>query len=149
MANLINNTNLISYVGTSRGAGREIIQEIHQSSDLPVQISWSCSVITGSTSKLIGQNSDPLESFLPSICKDLIDSALDTLEQTDEEEESLAQSLLETLFTIHSGVTAMTEAYEQAEESLENGKLHFVNQAVFWISFSIFTIHCQHNVSFN
>ncbi|KAJ7332407.1 hypothetical protein JRQ81_014587 [Phrynocephalus forsythii] len=77
------------------------------------------SYLPGSTSKT-SQNSDPLESFLPGICQDLIASALDTLEQTDEEEGSLAQSLLEALFTVHSGVKAMTEAYEQAEESLEN-----------------------------
>uniref|UniRef100_A0ABM5G927 Kinesin-like protein KIF14 isoform X1 n=1 Tax=Pogona vitticeps TaxID=103695 RepID=A0ABM5G927_9SAUR len=78
------------------------------------------SYLPGSTNKLISQNSDPLESFLPGICKDLIASALDVLEQTDEEEESMAQILLETLFIIHSGVMALIEAYEQAEESLEN-----------------------------
>ena len=119
------------------------MQKIQHNTDRSIQISWSCSVITGSTNKLISQNSDPLESFLPGICKDLIASALDVLEQTDEEEESLAQILLETLFIIHSGVMALIEAYEQAEESLENCKLHFVNKPVLWISFNVFTKNCQ------
>ncbi|XP_053104377.1 kinesin-like protein KIF14 isoform X2 [Hemicordylus capensis] len=76
--------------------------------------------LPGSRNKLSSLSSDPSESFLPGICKELLCSALDTLGQAGEEEESMAQSLLTTLFTISAGVTAMTNAYEQAEESQED-----------------------------
>ncbi|XP_061489913.1 kinesin-like protein KIF14 isoform X2 [Rhineura floridana] len=78
------------------------------------------SYLPDSTNKLGGLSSDPPESFLPDICKKLIDSALAVLEETREEEESIAQSLLATLFTIYTGVIALTKAYEQAEQSQEN-----------------------------
>ncbi|XP_048354405.1 kinesin-like protein KIF14 isoform X2 [Sphaerodactylus townsendi] len=74
---------------------------------------------TGTINKLERPSLDPTESFVPGICKELISSALDVLGQT-QEEESIAQSLLATLFTIYAGVTAMIHAYEQAEESQEN-----------------------------
>ncbi|KAH0618349.1 hypothetical protein JD844_017461 [Phrynosoma platyrhinos] len=73
-----------------------------------------------STNNLANLGSDQPESFLPSICKELINSALDVFGRTYEEEENMAQSLLERLFTIHTGVIALTKAYEQAEESQEN-----------------------------
>ncbi|XP_042317201.1 kinesin-like protein KIF14 isoform X2 [Sceloporus undulatus] len=78
------------------------------------------SYLPGSTNNLASLGSDPPESFLPSICKEFINSALDVFERTHEEEENIAQSLLERLFTIHIGVIALTKAYEQAEESQEN-----------------------------
>nr|XP_056700704.1 kinesin-like protein KIF14 [Euleptes europaea] len=76
--------------------------------------------LTGTRNKLGRPSLDPLESFVPGICKELISSALDVLEETHDKEESMAQSLLAALFTIYAGVDAMTHAYEQAEESQEN-----------------------------
>ncbi|XP_062973508.1 kinesin-like protein KIF14 [Elgaria multicarinata webbii] len=78
------------------------------------------SYLPGSTNALASLSSDPPESFLPGICKEMIGSALDTLARTHEEEESMAQSLLTTLCTIYTGVSALTKAYEEAEESQEN-----------------------------
>ncbi|KAJ6658426.1 hypothetical protein lerEdw1_020130 [Lerista edwardsae] len=78
------------------------------------------SCLPGSRNKLGSLSSDPPESFLPGICKDLIGSALEALGQSCDEELSMAQSLLATLFTIYTGVTAVITAYDQAEESQEN-----------------------------
>uniref|UniRef100_A0A670YC19 Kinesin-like protein KIF14 n=1 Tax=Pseudonaja textilis TaxID=8673 RepID=A0A670YC19_PSETE len=79
------------------------------------------SFILGTTDTLANLISDPPESFVPGICKELLTSALDVLGQVhEEEEESMAQILLKTLITIYTRVTAMTKAYEQAEENPEN-----------------------------
>ncbi|XP_008113231.2 kinesin-like protein KIF14 isoform X1 [Anolis carolinensis] len=85
-----------------------------------VKMRLDSSYLPGSTNKLTSLSSDAPESFLPTICKELIGSALNVFEPTDEEEESIAQSLLETMFTIHTGVIALTKAYEQDEDSQEN-----------------------------
>lgn len=68
--------------------------------------------------------SNPSELFLPGICKELIGLALDILRQNQEEERSIADSLLTNLFTIHTEVTSISKAYKQQdEESQENCKL--------------------------
>ncbi|XP_026527495.1 kinesin-like protein KIF14 [Notechis scutatus] len=87
-------------------------------SGIKVKLHNSC--VTGTTDTLANLISDPLESFVPGICKELLTSALDVLGQVHEEEESMAQILLKTLITIYTRVTAMTKAYEQAEENPEN-----------------------------
>ncbi|XP_054836324.1 kinesin-like protein KIF14 [Eublepharis macularius] len=85
-----------------------------------IKLSLHNPYLPGTRSKSGSPSLDPLESFLPGICQEAISSALDVLGQTHEEEESLAQSLLATSFTIYSGVTAVMRAYEQAEECQEN-----------------------------
>ncbi|XP_044288545.1 kinesin-like protein KIF14 [Varanus komodoensis] len=85
-----------------------------------VKMRLNNSYLPGSANTLGSLKLDPPESFLPGICKELIGSALDVLGQTHEEEESMARSLLTALCTIYTGVTALTKAYEQAEESHEN-----------------------------
>ncbi|NXX88779.1 KIF14 protein, partial [Centropus bengalensis] len=61
------------------------------------------------------------ESFLPGICKESISSSLSLLEQNDEGGRSIADSLLSNLFIIFSGVSAISQAYEQqGEECQEN-----------------------------
>ncbi|KFO72401.1 Kinesin-like KIF14, partial [Cuculus canorus] len=61
------------------------------------------------------------ESFLPGICKESISSSLDFLEQNHEGGKSIADSILTNLFTIFSGVSAISKAYEQqGEECQEN-----------------------------
>ncbi|NXY45113.1 KIF14 protein, partial [Ceuthmochares aereus] len=61
------------------------------------------------------------ESFLPGICKESISSSLDFLEQNHEGGKSIADNLLTNLFTIFSGVSAISKAYEQqGEEYQEN-----------------------------
>ncbi|NXT38157.1 KIF14 protein, partial [Pelecanoides urinatrix] len=59
------------------------------------------------------------ESFLPGICKESISSALDLLEQNHKGGKSIADSLLTHLFTIFSGVSAITKAYEQQDEECQ------------------------------
>ncbi|NXK46385.1 KIF14 protein, partial [Chauna torquata] len=59
------------------------------------------------------------ESFLPGICKESISSALDLLEQNHEGGRSTADHLLLNLFTIFSGVSAISEAYEQQDEECQ------------------------------
>ncbi|XP_032073289.1 kinesin-like protein KIF14 [Thamnophis elegans] len=86
-------------------------------SGIKVKLHNSC--VTGATDTLANLISDPHESFVPGICKELLSSALDVLGQVHEEE-SMAQILLKTLITIYTRVIAMTKAYEQAEENPEN-----------------------------
>ncbi|XP_043346811.1 kinesin-like protein KIF14 isoform X2 [Dermochelys coriacea] len=77
--------------------------------------------LSGSVNKSSSICSSSSESFLPGICKELIGSALDLLGQNHEEEKSIADSLLTNLLTIYTGVTAISNAYEQQdEESQEN-----------------------------
>nr|XP_006135454.1 kinesin-like protein KIF14 isoform X1 [Pelodiscus sinensis] len=77
--------------------------------------------LTGPVNKSNSICSSSSESFLPGICKELIGSALDLLGQNHEEEMFIANSLLANLFTIYSGVTTISNAYEQQdEESQEN-----------------------------
>ncbi|NXM74977.1 KIF14 protein, partial [Serilophus lunatus] len=59
------------------------------------------------------------ESFLPGICKESINSALDLLEQNHEGGKSIADSLLSNLFIIFSGVSAISKAYEQQDEECQ------------------------------
>ncbi|NWR28225.1 KIF14 protein, partial [Tachuris rubrigastra] len=59
------------------------------------------------------------ESFLPGIYKESINSALDLLEQNHEVGKSIADSLLTNLFTIFSGVSAISKAYEQQDEECQ------------------------------
>lgn len=84
------------------------------------------SFILGATDTLANLISDPHESFVPGICKELLSSALGVLEQVHEEE-SMAQIILKTLITIYTQVTAMIKVYEQAEENPENCKLYLLN----------------------
>ncbi|NWS86376.1 KIF14 protein, partial [Toxostoma redivivum] len=59
------------------------------------------------------------ELFLPGICKESISSALDLLEQNHEGGKSIADSLLNNLFIIFSGVSAISKAYEQQDEECQ------------------------------
>ncbi|NXC42500.1 KIF14 protein, partial [Penelope pileata] len=59
------------------------------------------------------------ESLLPGICKESLSSALDFLEQNHEEGKSIADHLLTNLFTIFSGVSAISKAYEQQDEECQ------------------------------
>ncbi|XP_030352008.1 kinesin-like protein KIF14 isoform X2 [Strigops habroptila] len=59
------------------------------------------------------------ESFLPGICKESINSALDLLEQNHEGGKSIADSVLTNLFVIFSGASAISKAYEQQDEECQ------------------------------
>ncbi|NWY76908.1 KIF14 protein, partial [Erithacus rubecula] len=59
------------------------------------------------------------ELFLPGICKESINSALDLLEQNHEGGKSIADSLLTNLFIILSGVSAISKAYEEQDEECQ------------------------------
>ncbi|NXV87168.1 KIF14 protein, partial [Calonectris borealis] len=71
------------------------------------------------------------ESFLPGICKESISSALDLLEQNHKGGKSIADSLLTNLFTIFSGVSAISKAYEQQDEECQENffSLHHAAQS--------------------
>ncbi|XP_069497331.1 kinesin-like protein KIF14 [Ambystoma mexicanum] len=72
-------------------------------------------------SKSSSSCSSPPESFLPTICKEIISLSLDFLGQGHAEERSVADSLMLNLLTIHNGVTAISNAYEtQDDNSQEN-----------------------------
>ncbi|XP_070602494.1 kinesin-like protein KIF14 isoform X2 [Erythrolamprus reginae] len=86
-------------------------------SGIKVKLNNSC--VTGATDTLADLISDPHESFVPGICKELLSSALDMLGQVHEED-SMAQILFKTLITIYTRVTALAKAYEQAEGNPEN-----------------------------
>ncbi|XP_039185565.1 kinesin-like protein KIF14 isoform X1 [Crotalus tigris] len=85
-----------------------------------IKVKLHNSYATGATDTLAKLISDSPESFIPGICKELLSSALNVLGQVQEEQESMVQILLKTLITIYTRVTAMTKAYEQAEENPEN-----------------------------
>ncbi|NWS11505.1 KIF14 protein, partial [Pachyramphus minor] len=76
------------------------------------------SYISGSQNKSSMCSSFP-ESFLPGICKESINSALDLLEQNHEAGKSIADSLLTNLFIIFSGVSAILKTYEQQDEECQ------------------------------
>ncbi|XP_052522552.1 kinesin-like protein KIF14 [Tympanuchus pallidicinctus] len=59
------------------------------------------------------------DSLLPGICKEAVSSALDLLEQNHEGGKSIADHLLSNLFTISSGVSAISKAYEQQDEDCQ------------------------------
>uniref|UniRef100_A0A803YBD6 Kinesin-like protein KIF14 n=1 Tax=Meleagris gallopavo TaxID=9103 RepID=A0A803YBD6_MELGA len=59
------------------------------------------------------------DSLLPGICKESISSALDLLEQNHEGGKSIADHLLINLFTISSGVSAISKAYELQDEDCQ------------------------------
>uniref|UniRef100_A0A8V5G2W2 Kinesin-like protein KIF14 n=1 Tax=Melopsittacus undulatus TaxID=13146 RepID=A0A8V5G2W2_MELUD len=59
------------------------------------------------------------ESFLPGICKEFINSALDLLEQNHEGGRSIVDNVLTNLFVIFSGVSAISKAYEQQDEECQ------------------------------
>ncbi|XP_034293322.1 kinesin-like protein KIF14 isoform X1 [Pantherophis guttatus] len=101
-------------------------------SGIKVKLHNSC--VTGATDTLANLISDPHESFVPGICKELLSSALDVLGQVHEEE-SMAQIILKTLITIYTQVTAMIKVYEQAEENPEN--FFTVDQAAQFCSIAI------------
>ncbi|XP_072504375.1 kinesin-like protein KIF14 isoform X3 [Notamacropus eugenii] len=64
--------------------------------------------------------SNSAESFLPGICKELIGSALDFLSQSDDEEKTMADSLIASFLKIHSCMTAISKAYEQQDEESQD-----------------------------
>ncbi|XP_043855977.1 kinesin-like protein KIF14 [Dromiciops gliroides] len=64
--------------------------------------------------------SNSAESFLPGICKELIGSALDFLSQSDDEEKTVADSLITSFLKIHSCMTAISKAYEQQDEESQD-----------------------------
>ncbi|XP_039582266.1 kinesin-like protein KIF14 [Passer montanus] len=59
------------------------------------------------------------ELFLPGICKESINSALELLEQNHEGGKSIADSLLTNLLIIFSGASAISKAYEQQDEECQ------------------------------
>ncbi|XP_010217327.1 PREDICTED: kinesin-like protein KIF14, partial [Tinamus guttatus] len=59
------------------------------------------------------------ELFIPGICKESVSSALDLLEQNHEGGKSIADNLLTSLFTIFTGVSAISKAYEQQDEDCQ------------------------------
>ncbi|KAM6262159.1 kinesin-like protein KIF14 [Porphyrio hochstetteri] len=83
----------------------------------PIQ-NIQASYITGSQSKS-SMCPGVSESFLPGICKESINSVLCLLEQNQGGEESIADSLLTNLFSISSGVSAISKAYEQQDEECQ------------------------------
>ncbi|XP_058130913.1 kinesin-like protein KIF14 [Dasypus novemcinctus] len=65
--------------------------------------------------------SNSAESFLPGICKELISSSLDLLGQNYDDENSMADSLINNFLKIYNGLFAISKAHEeQDEESQDN-----------------------------
>ncbi|XP_043779901.1 kinesin-like protein KIF14 [Cervus elaphus] len=56
------------------------------------------------------------EPFLPGICKELIGSSLELLGQSDDEEGTVADSLMSNFLRIHDGVLAVSRAHEEQDE---------------------------------
>ncbi|KAM9706560.1 kinesin-like protein KIF14 isoform 1-T2 [Dama dama] len=56
------------------------------------------------------------EPFLPGICKELIGSSLELLGQSDDEEDTVADSLMSNFLRIYDGVLAVSRAHEEQDE---------------------------------
>ncbi|KAM4022911.1 kinesin-like protein KIF14 [Anomaloglossus baeobatrachus] len=72
--------------------------------------------------------SNPTDSHLPGICKDLIGSALDSLSHGHADESNIADSVLCCLRSVSSGVHALSGAYEQQDDDSTDA-LFLVNHA--------------------
>lgn len=60
--------------------------------------------------------SNSAESFLPGICKELIGSSLDFLGQSYNEEQTMADSLINNFLKIDDGLLAISKAHEEQDE---------------------------------
>lgn len=60
------------------------------------------------------------ESFLPGICKELIGSSVDFLGHSFVEEKTIADSLMNNLLKIYTGLLAISKAHEEQDESQDN-----------------------------
>ncbi|XP_029474242.1 kinesin-like protein KIF14 [Rhinatrema bivittatum] len=69
--------------------------------------------------------SDSSEPILPGICKELIGCALDVLGRSYTEERSVADSLITSLLTVYTGVSAISTAYEQQDEDSHENLFSF------------------------
>lgn len=77
---------------------------------------WLFSVHTGLVGKSSPVYPDSAEPFLPGICKELIGSSSELLGQSDDEEGTVADSLMSNFLRIHDGVLAMSRAHEEQDE---------------------------------
>ncbi|KAB0377462.1 hypothetical protein FD755_011906 [Muntiacus reevesi] len=77
---------------------------------------WLFSVHTGLVGKSSPVYPDSAEPFLPGICKELIGSSLELLGQSDDEEGTVADSLMSNFLRIHDGVLAVSRAHEEQDE---------------------------------
>ncbi|KAM4722870.1 kinesin-like protein KIF14 [Rhinophrynus dorsalis] len=71
--------------------------------------------------------SNPSDSHLPGICKDLIGSALDYLGQSYTDESNMADSLINNVRSVYVGVHTVSQAYEQQDEDSKD-TLFLVNR---------------------
>ncbi|XP_077133872.1 kinesin-like protein KIF14 isoform X2 [Ranitomeya variabilis] len=72
--------------------------------------------------------SNPTDSHLPGICKDLIGSALDSLSRSHADDSNIADSVICCLRTVCTGVHALSGAYEQQDDDSTDA-LFLVNRA--------------------
>ncbi|XP_057585837.1 kinesin-like protein KIF14 [Hippopotamus amphibius kiboko] len=95
--------------GCLRGIEAQAAQDVH----------------TSPASGLVGKSNsiyqDSAEPFLPGVCKELIGSSLELLGHSDDEEGTVADSLISHFLKIHDGILAVSRAHEeQDEDSLSN-----------------------------
>lgn len=84
--------------------------EAHAGRDLR---SSGCAGLVGKSSPVYLDSAEP---FLPGICKELIGSSLELLGQSDDEEGTVADSLMSSFLRIHDGVLAVSRAHEEQDE---------------------------------
>ncbi|XDB58875.1 hypothetical protein ABFV05_012491 [Capra hircus] len=84
--------------------------EAHAGRDLR---SSGCAGLVGNSSPVYLDSAEP---FLPGICKELIGSSLELLGQSDDEEGTVADSLMSNFLRIHDGVLAVSRAHEEQDE---------------------------------
>ncbi|NWX14832.1 KIF14 protein, partial [Aegotheles bennettii] len=97
----------------------------------PIQnIQTSC--ISGSSQNKSVICPSSSESFLPGICKESISSALDLLEQNHGGGKSIVDCLLTNLFTIFSGVSTISKAYEQQDQECQENLFSVDHAAQFY-----------------
>lgn len=80
------------------------------------RLTWPSSVGTGVLGRPHPLPSSPAEPVLPGVCRELIGSSLAALPPSPDEESSVADSLLQALFTVRSGLCALARAHEDQDE---------------------------------
>ncbi|XP_040119169.1 kinesin-like protein KIF14 [Oryx dammah] len=110
-----------SLLNSRRVSGCLHAVEAHVSGCLPaVEAHAGRDLRSSGCAGLVGKSSpvylDSAEPFLPGICKELISSSLELLGQSDDEEGTVADSLMSSLLRIHAGVLAVSRAHGELDE---------------------------------
>lgn len=82
------------------------------------------SVETGFMGISSTMGSNPAESLLPGICRELIGSSLAALGQSYGEERAMEDSLLDYFLRVYQGLLAISQAHDDQDEDSQDDRKH-------------------------